>query len=231
METISRRQFLLFVSTSLASAAVPYSPALASIGQNTLEKENMLPVTIAVLRDAYVSEMAAHKHYIGYCGKAVEEKYPNMAYLFTAFGVSEKIHADNFKKILASLGFPMDERICDTLILDTKANLRTAAKKELLKIEKTYPEFLSKLRTESHDQAVINCMYSWKSHKQHRAKIAEIQKYSKMFFASVAKNIEGMRLDFHVCEICGSTIDEAPKTPCGICNYPMSHYKKVMPPA
>jgi hypothetical protein len=47
----------------------------------------------------------------------------------------------------------------------------------------------------------------------------------------VAKKIEGMEFDFHVCQICGSTIDEAPETPYDICNYPNSHYQKVIRPA
>ena len=59
----------------------------------------------------------------------------------------------------------------------------------------------------------------------------EIRKYSKQFFGAVAKKIEGMKFDFYVCEICGSTIDEAPKTPCDICNYPNSHYQEVIRPS
>ena len=108
--------------------------------------------------------------------------------------------------------------------------LKKAAEKELEKIKKTYPNFLAKMEKESHDQAVINCMYSWKSHRQHEQKINEIIIYSNMFFGSVAKKIEGMKLDFHICEICGATIDESPQTPCDICNYPVYHYQKVNPP-
>lgn len=125
----------------------------------------------------------------------------------------------------------MEEPAVHVAISNTKANLRIAAEKELIKIEKTYPDFLSKLKNESHNQAVINCMYSWKSHQQHEEEITRIQKYCRVLFGSVAKEIEGLKLDFHVCEICGSTIDEPPKTPCTICNYPLSHYKKVMRPA
>ena len=125
----------------------------------------------------------------------------------------------------------MEEPPFHITVSDTKANLRSAAEKELIKIEKTYPDFLSKLKDESHDQAVINCMYSWKSHQQHKEEITRIRRYCRVFFGSVAKEIEGLKLDFHVCEICGSTIDEPPKAPCTICNYPLSHYKKVMRPA
>jgi rubrerythrin len=230
METISRRQFLFFVSTSLVLAS-PYSLGFASTRQKNLKKENRFLITIDVLRTAYLLEMMAYNHYNGYCRKAIEEKYPNIAYLFTAFAVSEKTHADNYKRVLSSLSVVVNEPELEISISDTKANLRNAADKELIKITKTYPDLLSKLETESHDQAVINCMYSWKSHGQHEKKIKEIQKYSGIFFGSVAKSIEGMKLDFYVCEICGSTIDQAPKTACIICNYPISHYQEIIRPA
>ena len=198
--------------------------------ENKSEKDDRWPITIAVLKAAYLSEMIASTHYRAYCRKASEEKYPNIAYLFSAFEVSEKIHADNYRRMLGLLRTEPEEPEIGVLILETQANLRKAAENELIKIKKTYPDLLSKLRKESHDQAVINCMYSWKSHRQHEKKISEIQKYSKLFFGSLAKKIEGMKLDFHVCEICGSTVDESPIAPCDICNYPVSHYQKVKRP-
>jgi rubrerythrin len=185
MKTISRRQFLV-ISASLPFS-YPLSFSVAYSGENKLNKNNLFPITIAVLKSAYISEKLAYLHYVGYSRKAVEEKYSNIAYLFTAFAVSEKIHAENYKKILTSLSAGLEEPESEILILDTKPNLLNAAKGELKKIKKTYPDFLAKLKKESHDQAVINCMYSWKSHRQHRRKINEIRKYSKQFFGAVAK--------------------------------------------
>ena len=229
MDKISRRKFF-YIFTSL-SLSYPLSIVSASSSENRLETNGEFPITVAVLKAAYEAEKMAYGNYTCYSGKAVEEKYSNIAYLFTAFAVSEKIHAENYKRILTSMSAGPDEPEFETLILDTKTNLVTATKGELKKIKTTYPNFLAKLKEESHDQAVVNCMYSWKSHQQHKRKIAEIQKYSKYFFGHVAKKIEGLKLDFHVCEICGSTIDEAPKTPCEICNMPNLHYRKVIRPA
>ena len=105
-----------------------------------------------------------------------------------------------------------------------------AATKELAKINKFYPDILNKLSSESHDQAVINCMYSWKSHQQHKKMITDIKKYSGIFFNPLAKKIESMKPDYYVCRICGSTKDETPKTPCEICNHPLDHYQKIERP-
>jgi rubrerythrin len=229
MEILSRRNFLYRIAS--LSFLYPLSIATASSNENKPAKNEQFPVTVAVLKNAYETERAASENYLRYSRKAVEEKYPNIAYLFIAFACSEKIHAKNYKKILASLSAVTAEPELDILILDTKANLIKATEGELKKIKKTYPGFLAKLRKESHDQAVINCMYSWKSHRQHRRKISEIHKYSGFFFGHVAKKIEGLKFDFHVCEICGSTIDAVPKSPCDICNHPNLHYRKVIRPA
>jgi len=229
MKTISRRKFL-YIFTSL-SFYHPLSAVAASSTENKLEKNDSLPITIAVLRAAFEAEMLASDHYVAYCRKAAEEKYPNIAYLFKAFSVSEKIHAENYKRILATLSAAPEATEFKILILDTKANLINASEGELKKIKQTYPDFLAKLKSESYAQAVISCMYSWKSHQQHERKISEIRKYSEMFFGSVAKTIEGTKFDFYVCEICGSTIDQAPQMPCDICNHPVAFYHQVIRPA
>ena len=84
----------------------------------------------------------------------------------------------------------LEEPEFDILVSDTKANLINASIGELEKIRRTYPDFLSKLKKEPHDQVVINCMYSWKSHRQHKRKISEIQKYSKMFLVPWQKKLK-----------------------------------------
>lgn len=229
MDNISRRKFFYIIAS--LSLSHPLSIVSASSSANRLKANDAYPITMAVLKVAYEEEMTAHENYVGYSKKAIEEKFPNIAYLFTAFAISEKIHAENYKRILASMNTELAEPEFGVLVSDTKTNLIKATKGEIKKIKKTYPDFLAKLKKESHDQAVINCKYSWKSHKQHRRKIGEIRKFSEYFFGHVAKRIEGLKLDFHVCEICGATIDQAPKTPCEVCSMPNSHYHEVIRPA
>jgi rubrerythrin len=228
MQQFTKREFLCI--SAFLPFYFPLSAAIASTRENILEKNDEFPITVAVLKSAYIAEKAASEHYIGYSRKAVEQEYPNIAYLFSAFAVSEKIHADNYMRLLTLFKKDIEEPEITVSVSDTQSNLIKAAESEIKKIEKTYKEFLSKLKIESHDQAVVHCMYSWKSHRQHKQKINEILKYSKYFFGPVAQKIEGMKFDFHVCEICGSTIDIAPEAPCDICNYPISHYNGVKKP-
>ena len=229
MKKISRRKFLNIFA--FLSFSYPFAAARASTQKSSRETDSGFPITVAVLKSAYKEEMIASENYVLFSRKAVEEKFPNIAYLFTAFAASEKIHAQNYRRILAALATQLEEPVINIQTFDTRKNLIDASEGELKKIRETYPYFFAKLKKESHDQAVINCMYSWKSHQQHQEKISEIRKYSEDFFLLVAKRIEELKLDFHVCEICGSTIDEAPAAPCDVCNYPDFHYRKVIKPS
>lgn len=227
MRDLSRREFLFF--SSLLFLSFPLKGYAITLENNGFATQ--YPNTIWVLKQALLSEMIAHKHYLEYVKIAQAEKYPNIAYMFQAFSISEKIHADNYNRIIKKLGDITPYTPILVKSGSTKSNLLKAAQKELEKIEKTYPDFIKKVKTESCDDAIVNLMYSWKSHRQHEEKIKKIQKYSEYFFGSVTKEIEGMVLDIHVCEICGSTIDEAPSSPCDICNKAMSHYNRVNRPS
>lgn len=224
---ISRRQFLYFSALFFAYCPLSRVESFAAINGKIIQH---YPITIDTLKEAYRSEMTANRHYDGYCQKALTENYPNIAYLFYALSTSEKIHADNYQKLIISLGSTLNRINIPVSIADTKTNLNTAAIKELEKINRFYPEILKKLSSESHDEAVINCMYSLKSHQQHEKIILKIKKYSGFFFKLLSKEIENKNPNYYVCEICGSTVDEKPAVPCEICNRPLYHYKQIKRP-
>lgn len=227
MTEISRRHFLYFSALSPFIFQIP--PILAA--QDKGKKSAVIyPLTTAVLQEAFRTEMTAYKHYLGYTSKALSEKYPNIAYLFSSFSYSEKVHADNYKRILAALGDQAKPVLIEIEVGNTKSNLQKAAQNELRKIKTTYPDFIEELEIESWEDAIVNCMYAWKSHEQHEKKVKEIRKYSGMFFSSVSRKIEGMNLDFHVCKVCGSTIDTVPLLPCVICNKSKLNYQKIERP-
>ncbi len=229
---ISRRQLLYF--SALFAFGYPIANlkyfAMADDINDDLNNNRQYPLTLTILKKAYWAEMIAHRHYEKYCHKASSENYPNIAYLFSVLSISEKIHADNYLKLITSLCSTIEAKEIPISIGDTKTNLNVAAKKELEKINKFYPELLQELSLESHDQAAINCMYSWKSHQQHEKIINDIKKNSGLFFRLLAIKIENMEPEFYVCKICGSTVDKQPAIPCEICNYPMSHYMKLERP-
>lgn len=229
MKIISRRQLLYFPALFFICYPIANLNCFVAAGDKKNDKRYLL--TIDILKEAYWAEVTASKNYTAYCRRALSENYPNIAYLFYTLSISENIHADNYQKLIIFLGSTLKEKKIPVSVADTKTNLNTAAVKELEKINKFYPNILNRLSSESHDQAVINCMYSYKSHQQHEEMINSIKKYSGLFFKPLAKKIESMEPNYYVCEICGSTIDEKPEKPCEICNRPMSHYIKYERPS
>ena len=225
---ITRRQFLW---TSLLFSLGYALPRNGWSQSRNGFKKNAYPQTLAILQGTYASELKASRHYTAYCQKALDEEYFNIAYLFKAFSISERIHSQNFKRLIHSLNHEITVPEIPLLVRTTQKNLSTASKNELLKIKQYYPDVIRTLSVESHDRALLHCNYSLKSHQQHEVMIKEIKKYSGFWFKMLAKKIESMNPNYYICDICGSTVDELPDSPCSICDYPVSHYQQVQKPS
>ena len=224
---ISRRQLLYYFFLSLC---YPFLSRKHIAVAGEVSDQNRYRLTVNVLKKAYWAEILATRHYDGYSNKALNEKFPNIAYLFHSLSISEKIHARNYKRLILALGAIIEEKEIPIRVATTKKNLQVAARKELEKITEFYPKILEELLPESHDLAVVNCEYSWKSHREHEEMIKNIKTYSGIFFKPLARKIEGMTLEYYVCEVCGSTTSKKPKMPCEICSYPPYHQKKIEMP-
>lgn len=225
----SRRDIL--VLSFFAPICFPLSRAYSANEKEQTSGKSTFPQSVAVMKEAFVLEMLASRNYVGFSRKALDESYPNIAYMFIAFSESEKIHADNYRKTLLLLGETPETTDARIDISYTKDNLQKAAQNERAKITIAYPEYIKRLQPEAYEPSVVTCMYSWRSHKQHEAEISKILKYSESFFGQVAKKIEGMDLHYFVCNHCGSTLAEPPEIPCIICNYPMKYYRKIGRPS
>ncbi|MBI5741689.1 MAG: rubrerythrin family protein [Nitrospirae bacterium] len=219
---LSRRQFL---HLAMASSLIYALPAQGEKECHKTLRE--CPVTVSALHDAYLAEMSAYEHYESFKDKALQENYPNIAYLFGAFAVSEEIHADNYKAVLEASGEKVQDIHIEINMKDTKKNLKEAAQIEMRKIEIIYPDILKKLETDAYDEAVSCCMYSWKSHQQHQELIGQLNKYARFFLSVIVGRIEEMKFDFYVCKVCGSTLAEQPLAPCYICNKSMANYQRI----
>ena len=171
----TRRNFLRIAT--LSAILYPMLPAgLSRAGKNVVDKGDRFPVTVEVLCEGYQSEISASRRYRHYSRRALSDEFPNIAYTFAALAVSEEIHANNYSKILNDLGTVVHEEKSSPAISDTKKNLEDAARREMEKINNAYPAFLKRLSVESHNRAIVNCMYSLKSHRQHEKEIRLIAK-------------------------------------------------------
>ena len=214
------RRFLFFIAAILIGISLP------AFGDTA----NRHPETIAVLQALYVSEVTAHKAYILFARKALEEKYVSVGRLFTALGTSESIHARNFKTLLVALGADVKDMPEPNIkVSDTKKNLKYALDVELSEIDKSYPQYLKKLKPEGYESAIQDITYAWKAEQQHRDLIRKMQSAVSYFFHKLVKKLDSAD-NYFVCQRCGSTLLELPKGNCPICDQPVSRYIDIKLP-
>jgi rubrerythrin len=206
--------FPLLVSLLLAS---PVPPAH---GQE-------YPETRAVLLEVHGGELKAFSSYQVFTRMALNESYPNIAYLFTALAVSEEIHARNMRDLLEELDVEVTEEIPSVKVSRTRKNLKHAAAVELREIDKLYPSYIKRIAPEEYPRAVAVLTHSWKAEQQHREHIEKIKVTVDAFFRSVAEKIESTEVSYHICSACGSTLGEAPQEICGICGGPVAGFRRV----
>jgi len=189
------------------------------------------PATIAAMQSAREAETNVYYHYTEFGRRAQAEGYRGVAYLFAAFAASELVHGTNFGKILAQLNVELAPIAKPSVRAGTTGeNLIRAANGEMSSIEAFYPKLLEQIRPEGHADAITNVQYAWASEKQHRDRIAQIQRWTAVFFEQVARTIDEKTGRYFVCQICGSTVNAVPAAMCPVCKFPPAHYRGIEPP-
>ena len=182
--------------------------------------------TIMILKEAYVREIYAHLAYTKFSQKALEEDYPNIAYLFKSFAVAEGIHGRNFGNALISLGDQPSSQAEKIGILSTQKNLDQAIKLELREINIYYPEHIRRIKEEEHWNSITAVAHALASEKQHENLLQKMKKGTGIFWSMLKKRIEAEDVTFFICQVCGSTLTKYPDI-CPICGKPNSFYKKI----
>ena len=189
------------------------------------------PQTIATLRQSRLSEVEAYRKYTAFTKRAKADRFPGIAYLFTALASAELIHGQNFERILARLSVEITPTAASEIPVEsTQKNLIEAAADELECVTTFYPKMLAALKPEGFADAITFTTYAWKSEKQHLDILKQIQRFTPDYFEEVASKIENETGQYFVCQICGSTELEIPEEHCPICSFPSTNYRKVEPP-
>lgn len=186
--------------------------------------------TIAALREGVRGERTAYSRYRVFGVDAVQEGYHGIAYLFGAVALSELIHAQNYNRVLVTLGQQREDppQVLPT-VGNTKQNVITAMEAEIATIDEVYPAMLEKVQKEKLAIAIKNVQYSWASHVQHRDTLDKIRRYSPRHFETVARRIDENSERYYVCQICGSVQSNVPQDHCPICQRDPTHFDYVDP--
>lgn len=175
------------------------------------------PETVAALAYALQRETDAHRRYLEFASIAKQESYRGIAYMFTAFALSEGVHMRNFRGLLAQLGGQAEAGPTGITRGTTKQNLIAALDDEIDAIDNLYPRTLERIRPEGHAEARRLVNFAWNSEQQHRGLIQKIRRFSPLMFEQVAKAIDEKTGLYFVCQTCGSTLNKVPAPACPVC--------------
>ena len=169
-----------------------------SIDPTTLNLQNM--------QDAFKGETTASAKYDAFSKKANEEGLFEIALLFKAASVAEKIHADNHKIVIEKAGQTTPEITPEFTVKSTKENLENAIEGENYEFFTMYPEFIKNANKAGNYMAQISLTYAYKVEQKHR------DFYIKALLALENNKVKSLPTVYFLCPTCGNTYETvAPK--------------------
>jgi rubrerythrin len=183
--------------------------------------------TITAIAYAFQRETDAQRRYVDFAVAASQEGYKGIAYMFTAFGASEGVHAGNFKDLITRLGGQANAGPTAIKRGTTKQNLIAAVDDEIDSIDALYPRTLERIQPEGNIEATRLVKFAWESERQHRDLIQKIRRYSPILFDQVARAIDEKTGLYFVCQTCGSTLNKVPSPNCPVCATAPEQYHQV----
>jgi rubrerythrin len=157
------------------------------------------------LKEAFAGESQANRKYLAFADKADQEGYKQVARLFRAAADAETVHAKNHLRVMGGVGKTMD-------------NLKTAISGETEEFKEMYPKFIEEAKKEKASDAILLSFDVANQVEKIHAGL-----YQKAL-DDLGKNKE---TDYHVCQICGNTVENGAPDRCPICNAPKGMFKKM----
>ncbi|MBU1248002.1 MAG: rubrerythrin family protein [Proteobacteria bacterium] len=156
------------------------------------------------LAAAFAGESQANRKYLAFAEKADKEGYGAVAKLFRAAAAAETIHAHAHLRAMKGVG-------------TTEENLKAAISGETFEFESMYPPMIETAIAEGHKQAERSFRFA-----------NEVEKVHADLYAKALENIEkGGNPDYHVCSVCGHTIDGTTTERCPVCGADPKAFFKV----
>jgi rubrerythrin len=156
------------------------------------------------LRDAFGGESQANRKYLAFAEKAEKEGYPQAAKLFRAAGAAETVHAHAHLRALGEIGTTAD-------------NLKVAVEGETHEFKQMYPEMINDAKEEGNKTAERSFVYA-----------NEVEQVHAKLYQNALDNLDSLEeVDYHVCSVCGMTVENEPPDNCPVCGAPASAFFKV----
>ncbi|MBI5204230.1 MAG: rubrerythrin family protein [Nitrospirae bacterium] len=156
------------------------------------------------LQDAFAGESQANRKYLAFAKKAEEEGFRQIAKLFRAAAEAETVHAHNHLREMGG-------------IRATKENLQEAINGESYEFQKMYPQMIKDAEAEGQKGALKSFNFA-----------NEVEKIHAALYKKAAENLgKNPSVDYHVCQVCGNTVEGEPPDKCPICGADKKAFKKI----
>jgi rubrerythrin len=156
------------------------------------------------LWDAFAGESQANRKYLAFAQKADKEGYPQVAKLFRAAGAAETVHAHAHLRALGEIGSTAD-------------NLKVAVAGETHEFKNMYPAMIEEAKEEGNKAAERSFVFA-----------NEVEKVHAELYQNAIDNLDSLEeVDYHVCRVCGMTVENEPPDKCPVCGAKGSAFFKV----
>ena len=149
------------------------------------------------LKEAYAGESQASTRYIAFADRAERDGYPQVAKLFRALSLSETIHARNHLETMDG-------------VKSTEENLKESIAGERMEHVHMYANFIEQANQEGNKRAALTFKWARNTEMAHESMFRSV-------LDALKSGSELPAINYHVCQLCGFTVeDEAPEK-CPIC--------------
>jgi rubrerythrin len=185
--------------------------------EETKQEQQQKLVTYQNMQVTYGEALKRALWYNEYAAAATKERLTSLASLFRAVARSEQIHADNFAKMLDSIGVQPQRPRIDSIPAGTSGQyLRAAVQNESAQLD-LYPSLIAGAKTEKVDEAVQLFQWDQKGDEQH----------SELFNGIFERGGKVQKADYSVCTVCGYIITSENVKQCPVCGAPKDKFEKI----
>ncbi len=159
------------------------------------------------LQAAFAGESQANRKYLFFAEKADREGHKQIARLFRAAAEAETVHARNHLNVIKG-------------ITSTAENLRAAVGGEQYEFTEMYPEFIRQAESDGNSDAGRSFDLANRVEKIHHG----------LFQSALDMLEKGKKAEqkpFHVCQVCGYTVEGEAPDRCPICGAAKKMFKAV----
>ena len=158
------------------------------------------------LKDAFAGESQANRKYLAFSKKAEQEGHKRAAKLLRAAAAAETVHAHSHLREQGG-------------VKSTRENLLEAINGESYAFQSMYPQMIEDARAENRPGALKSFEYANAVEKVHAAL------YKKVLEA--LEQDKGKDADFHVCQVCGYTVEGEAPDECPVCKSKKQAFTRV----